>query len=102
MTPSQEKEFDEKFTYGVILSASSDLSAGTDIRLNTNYHPNEIKKFISRLLHEERERVREDIIEKVRNLSKKNLGSREYKEIWIKWDDVLEILSLLEQGLINK
>ena len=57
-----EKEFDEKFTYGVLLSASSDLSAGKGRRFkNENQDSDKVKSFLKssilRVLQEAREKT---------------------------------------------
>lgn len=63
----QKKRFEKEFTYGVLLSASSDLSAGEDIRFRREYHPNiifdwhkqSLKQFIDGLVEREDGEIRE-------------------------------------------
>lgn len=59
-----EKEFDEKLTYGVVYSASSDLSSGKSIEMRYT-DPEPVKDFIRSLLLQERRRVLQEVKEKL-------------------------------------
>lgn len=63
-TPSKTEEwakrFDEQFTYGVLLSASSDLSAGTAVRFSKD-RPDLVKQFIKDTLTQQRTHILDEI-----------------------------------------
>lgn len=76
-----KERFRKEFTYGVLLSASSDLSAGEDIRLSRDWHPDKITDFLEQEILTALSEQKRGIEEKVEGMKTKYTGQNDSIEV---------------------